>query len=299
MHFALVDIGSNTIRLSIFEYTENQTVSLVITKKKIIGLNGYIVDGILSNDGLAILGATLLDFQQICEKLDISSIHFFATGVLRPLKNVNEIQQYIWNTLHVTIDIVSGDKEAILDHLSNMHFHGFHNGVLLDIGGSSTELAYFINDQPSAMVSLPFGSLSLYDRYVEGIIPTEQELTQMREVVSKELEKLPKQFPSSISQIIGIGGSLRSLLKLENDMRMGDVEGIISTAFIESFLQNCPPHSKEQIRQFIRLFPDRIHTMIPGTIIAYEVVKKLNCQGINVSRYGIRDGYLLDLLRKK
>ena len=298
MHYAIVDIGSNTIRLSIFEKKEDSTISLVITKKRTIGLSSYIKENTLSKDGLETLAATLREFKDICYKLDIFSIHFFATGVLRPLKNINEIQQYIWNQVHVTIDIVSGDREAILDQMSNATFHGFHNGILLDIGGSSTELAYFVNDQPVSMVSLPFGSLSLYENYVEYILPRENEVKTIQDVVRKELDKLPDKFPKSINQIIGIGGSLRALLKFENDMRFGEGEGIISMKYLETELGDCPPYTREQIRSFIRLFPDRIHTMIPGVIIAEEVAKKFNCQEISVSRYGIRDGYLLELLKK-
>lgn len=298
MHYALIDIGSNTIRLSIFDRKDDGEVSLVITKKRTIGLATYIKDNILSQEGIETLAATLRDFKDICYKLDIFSIHFFATGVLRPLKNINEIQQHIWNTIHVTIDIVSGDREALLDQLSNKTFHGFHNGVLLDIGGSSTELAYFINDQPVSMISLPFGSLSLYEDYVEYILPKEHEVQKIQEIVRKELDKLPDKFPTSINQIIGIGGSLRALLKYEKDMRSSDGEGIITLNFLSTALGQFPPYTREQIRSFIRLFPDRIHTMIPGVIIAIEVAKKFNCQEINVSRYGIRDGYLLELLKK-
>lgn len=298
MHYAIIDIGSNTIRLSIFEKKDDASISLVITKKRTIGLSTYIKDNILSQEGLETLAATLREFKDICYKLDIFSIHFFATGVLRPLKNINEIQQYIWNSIHVTIDIVSGDREALLDQLSNSKFHGFHNGVLLDIGGSSTELAYFVNDQPVSMVSLPFGSLSLYESYVEYILPKEHEVEKIQEVVRKELEKLPDKFPSSINQIIGIGGSLRALLKYEKDMRSTDGEGIVTINFLNTALGQFPPYTREQIRSFIRLFPDRIHTMIPGVIIAIEVAKKFNCQEINVSRFGIRDGYLLELLKK-
>lgn len=299
MNYAIIDIGSNTIRLSIFEKQEDNPVALVITKKKVIGLSGYIENHSLTQEGLSILGATLREFQQICHNFQIFSIHYFSTGVLRSLKNINEVQQYIWNTLHVTIDIISGDREAMLDQLSNAHFRGFHNGILLDIGGSSTELAYFVNNQPICMTSLPFGSLSLYDQYVEDILPTKVEIQVIQEHIRHELTKLPSKCPTSIAQIIGIGGSLRSLLKLQKNLHTNINEGIVSKEFIEDFLAQCPPTTKEQTSSFVRVFPDRIHTVIPGTLIAYEVLNRLNCQEINISKYGIRDGYVLELLNKQ
>jgi exopolyphosphatase/guanosine-5'-triphosphate,3'-diphosphate pyrophosphatase len=46
------------------------------------------------------------------------------------------------------------------------------------------------------------------------------------------------------------------------------------------------------IRKIIKILPDRIHTIIPGMIILDSVVRQYNGEKIQVSEYGIREGYL-------
>ena len=80
MKCAIVDLGSNTIRLSLYNTLENGSFETLFSKKYMAGLAGYVSHGIMSNDGINQACAVLLDFKVLLQQLGVNEMH-----VLLPL----------------------------------------------------------------------------------------------------------------------------------------------------------------------------------------------------------------------
>ena len=80
MKCAIVDLGSNTIRLSLYNTLENGGFETLFSKKYMAGLAGYVSHGIMSNDGINQACAVLLDFKILLQQLGVKDMHVFATA---------------------------------------------------------------------------------------------------------------------------------------------------------------------------------------------------------------------------
>ncbi len=139
MLYGIVDIGSNTIRLKIYEYKNNKIKS-VFSKKKTAGLIAYRDDGKLNDEGINILSSILNKFNKIMNLLNVARRYFFATASLRNISNTYEIIDFIKEKIGVDIHILDDETEAQLS-FNSVKSTGLSSddGILIDVGGGSSE----------------------------------------------------------------------------------------------------------------------------------------------------------------
>lgn len=89
MKQAIIDIGSNSIRLTLYE-TENQSFRILFREKIMAGLAGYVENGKLSAEGIECACAGLLTFRSILQTLEIGRVSVFATASLRNISNTEQ-----------------------------------------------------------------------------------------------------------------------------------------------------------------------------------------------------------------
>lgn len=95
------------------------------------------------------------------------------------------------------------------------------------------------------------------------------------------------------TEIIGVGGTVRALLKLVNAYFDQNPENRIVTAHqLKEMIQLASSGDKKLKNLILKICPERIHTLIPGMLIAKNVIRETGCETIIVSRYGVREGYL-------
>jgi exopolyphosphatase/guanosine-5'-triphosphate,3'-diphosphate pyrophosphatase len=110
----IVDLGSNTIRLSIYKY-ENGRTELMLSKKSVAGLLGYVTNGVLNAKGIAKACSVLNNFKDILTHFHIENAFIFATASLRNISNAEEVLKAIKAFTGYDVDVLSGEDEAKLD----------------------------------------------------------------------------------------------------------------------------------------------------------------------------------------
>lgn len=213
MLYGIVDIGSNTIRLKIYEYKNNKIKS-VFSKKKTAGLIAYRDDGKLNDEGINILSSILNKFNKIMNLLNVARRYFFATASLRNISNTYEIIAFIKEKIGVDIHILDDETEAQLS-FNSVKSTGLSSdeGILIDVGGGSSEIIVFENKTPVDKGSLPVGSLSCYEDYVGIMFPNKKESENIEKRVIKEIEDLGL-VKTHKKYLFGVGGTVRNLKKL-------------------------------------------------------------------------------------
>ena len=173
--YGIVDIGSNTIRFKIYDYM-NGKVKHSVSNKKTAGLIAFKKDGKLNKDGINVLVSTLKKFNKHMEELGVDEAYYFATASLRNIDNTEEVLDTVKKTLNINIHVLSSDDEATLSFeiIKEKDLYGNY-GILIDVGGGSSEINVFKNKTPIDEVSLPIGSLLLYQEYVSTMFPDENE----------------------------------------------------------------------------------------------------------------------------
>ena len=178
----IVDLGSNTIRLSIYHW-EGQDFRLLLNKKTMAGLAGYVQGGVLSDSGILVACRTLSSYRALLDNFQVSKMHVFATASLRNISNTGEAVETIRDVTGIPVEVLSGDAEAALSFKGAVLPGGVSTGLLADIGGGSFELVSYEDMSITSACSLPVGSLSLYTRFVNGLFPTSEERKAMRAYV--------------------------------------------------------------------------------------------------------------------
>lgn len=284
---AIADVGSNTMRLSIYQY-DAQGFKLLLGKKENAGLAGYVKDGALSGEGIQVACRVLEQFRSLLENLNVGELHAFATASLRNISNTGAAVDAIRSATGVEVQVISGGEEAALS------FRGALSGaaeiqvpgLVVDIGGGSTELVLYDAGGIRSATSLPMGSLSLYTKHVSGLFPTPEEAKAIRQAVKEELRQAGAgETPCPL--IYGVGGSIRAAGKLCGK------EGVASAQEIRALYHKLKKGDKAVLRQILRACPDRIHTILPGLIILNTLVKTYQAQAVAVCSQGVREGYLL------
>ncbi|NTW72334.1 MAG: phosphatase [Eubacteriaceae bacterium] len=299
MIYALVDMGSNTIRLNVYKCEGNDPKLLFGTKSN-AGLIGYIKNGVLTQKGIRKACSVLNEFKSLLSNFEIDKLIVFATASLRNIDNTEDVLAAIEEKTGIKVDLISGEEEAIFDFVGATKVVDVTDGLLVDIGGGSTELVAFENGRILHALSIPIGSLSLYNRCVSQLLPDKKERKKMKDVIMSELENIENIGIKPYKIVCGVGGSIRAAGKLNNSIfELPDNNKEIKVSNIKKILKLLASDSRESIETILQVVPDRIHTIIPGMIILNVIAKHYNSESITVSNNGVREGYLYSKVLKE
>lgn len=299
MKYALIDIGSNSMRLTV--YNVSQDAFRILFKEKIMaGLASYVADGRLSDDGIARACEGLLQFRETLEALGIRQVSVFATASLRNVNNTRQAADEILAVTGFPVDVITGREEAIFGYWGAMAEFRMDRGVFIDIGGASTEVVTFSQGQVCSAVSVPIGSLKLYRDCVKKLLPSQAALARMEEQINRELAQIPEQDGACRGELVCVGGTARAALKLvrhvfrlPRDCRRctaGQLDEVCS------ILYRADRAAADLI---LKVEPERIHTMIPGVMILQQLVRRFETDQLLISQYGVREGYLCQKIQAR
>ena len=266
MKCGIVDVGSNTMRLSIYHW-EGRRFKLLMNKKEMAGLAGYIKEGVLSDSGILVACRVLAGYKALLDNFDIKELHVFGTAPLRNIVNTEEALDTIRAVTGVGVEVLSGADEAALSFLGATVGGGAPAaGLLADIGGGSTELVAYEN---CAITS------------------------GCRNRVESELERA-RTAGVHCAHLTGVGGTIRAAAKLYNACSGADpANRVIPAEELRGLYKELKKGDQGTLRQILRTAPDRVHTILPGLVILNAVVKSYGVETISVSACGVREGYLL------
>ncbi len=293
VNYGIIDLGSNTIRLSIYR-AENGSVSLLLSKKSIAGLLGYIENGALSPKGLKKTRSVLKNFRLILDSFGIERCSAFATESLRRVSNRAEVVESLRQDTGFAIELLTGEEEALLDYAAVTQDPEIRSGLLVDIGGGSTELVVFRDRVVKSACSMPVGSLNLSLPHIaRDVLPDEKSCRKIRKAVLSELKR-NFDFPLERQDTLyGVGGSVRAANKIYNDFFDQTNGAGMDRCKLQSILDGYQKNRTDCVRRVVRLTPDRIHTVMAGMLELTAVAEAFGCRQIVSCPRGVREGYLL------
>ncbi len=292
MNVGIIDVGSNTMRLSIYKVKEDNSFDNIMNKKAMVGLAGYIEDGKMSENGINRAIETLLKFKEIAEEFHIENVYVLATAPFRNIDNTEECIERIKESTGFIVNAISGEEEARLDFEGALLGNDLNNGMLIDIGGGSTEIVCFKDKKILQAVSLPIGSLSAYNRFFNCLYPSKKDMNRLKEQVEDLLKIADFMQTQDTHEVIGVGGTIRACnkifmrshaLKTNNELTYDDVKEVAQ------IVKNMEGRNLDLI---VKTCPDRIHTILSGMIILRTILKRFQGENIKISHYGVREGYL-------
>ena len=303
MLYGMIDVGSNTIRMAIY-VIDGDRVEMIMKKKHTVGLASHVREGIMMRSGIEKVVEIISEYRDFLRDFGITRITAFTTAALRNANNSQQAVEEIEYRTGVRIHVMTGDEEATFDFIGATHNLVDEDGLLIDIGGGSTEIVYFKARRIKIKVSLPIGSLAFHTRYTGvHILPSWSECEEMRAEADATVSAIKEFQAVSHAQICGIGGTFKGAMALYNAMygmpkrnvrmdvrRIGDI--------LRRFQRENELIEPDKIL-LMRTVPERMHTFMPGLIIADVLAKRFGSQQIIFSDSGVREGYIYDRIIDK
>lgn len=160
---AIVDIGSNSVRLVAYEGL-SRAPTPIFNEKVLCGLGkGVATTGLLGAEAMARALSALRAFRVLCRNLGVADVHVLATAAARDARNGPAFLDAAAAAVGADIELIGGTREAELSALGVSS--GFHeaDGVVGDMGGGSLELIDLRRTGLGRGISLPLGGLALLD----------------------------------------------------------------------------------------------------------------------------------------
>ncbi len=295
---AIIDIGSNSARLVIFQKTSRYGFHLLCQYKNRvrIGEGAYQQAGYLQQAPMDRAYATLKAFKNIISEYRANKTICVATSALRDAPNRSQFIKRVQKDLKIDIKVIDGKDEARYGAIAAANLLPVQDGITIDIGGGSADMAKIERGRITETFSLNLGTVRLKELFTDDKI----DIPKALKFIEAELARLPKSFMADTA--IGIGGTTRALAKgiMERDSYPLDK--------IHAFKYKY----KDAVNYFDRIInsdivslgelhikQERYDTIREGTLILKYILAHIGAKKIISSGVGVREGvYLHERLRK-
>ncbi len=291
--YAVIDFGSNSVNMAIYDLSGGQMKRLK-KSKEMLGILSYIQKKSVSHAGIAKSVEVVAALKKKADAME-AQVLCFATASLRGVTNANDVALAIQRETGVAVDLMSWQREAYYDYLALVKLLGLNDGLAVDIGGGSTELIHIQNAKLTNSASLPTGSLRLYQDHVAGIRPEAAEIEKMQLAMNGHLDIVKWAGSTGCDTMHAIGGTARAAAKLHKAVYHTEEKNgyTYSTDDLASLLEYLTQGSGH-FDLISKLMAERIHVMIPGLIALLAVAERTGVKYIVLSKYGVREGYLIE-----
>ncbi len=295
---ALVDIGSNTVRLCLYKVNKGKKYQLLLNIKESVRLRNHVKDHVLTDDGISALINVLSTYKKIIKKKDAHLVKYFATQTIRMVDNQKDILNRVYETLDIKIDMLSEEQESLLGFQGMNHYLKHEEeGVYLDLGGGSAEIVHFEHNKPVQYALFDFGSVVLR-QMISSAIPTDAESYQIREYVRSKLMTLPWLTGIQLPLIV-VGGSSRNLVRLDRffSSREEDTHGyILGFRELNRTRKILQLLTVEEIKKINGFTPSRADLIVPSLIVFETIFEFIHATYYVCSVTGLREGVLLQMI---
>lgn len=284
----IIDIGSNTVVLVVYDVSSDAIQQIHYTSTA-VHLVQYIQNHHMSQDGIDAASRVFNTYVEYCKAQNIEEIYADITECGRNIDNCHELI----NTAHQSgiqnVQLLTGEEEAMCDFFGASLDSTLEDGLLIDIGGGSTELVRFTNSNEILdACSIPLGCVRL------------QQMKQPNIAAKEAIQKVKQQHPSltPCTQAIGVGGTIRACRMACNLLHHSGHTFTSEDVYdLYTGLQENRKEYWEAVHKTVTA--DRIPVLLPGLSMFAELSKAFGITHFHNSEYGVREGFLLHFVLKR
>jgi exopolyphosphatase/guanosine-5'-triphosphate,3'-diphosphate pyrophosphatase len=288
---AIVDIGSNSVRLVSYEGLLRSPTP-TFNEKVLCGLGrGVATSGALPDDGIAKAIAALKRFKVLCRSMRISDIRALATAAVRDASNGPQFLERAEDALGCQIELLSGQREAQLSALGVISSIHEADGIVGDLGGGSLELINVRHGNVGRGVTLPLGGLSLMDA-------SERSPKKAAKIVRELLSKAKPLDILTGRTFYAVGGTWRALARLrQRNYQLHVMHNyVIPSRDALEFARLVERVEADALSSIDAVSSARRPLLAYGAAVLEEIIRRAGPKEIVVSALGVREGLLYEAL---
>ncbi|TPL00213.1 MULTISPECIES: exopolyphosphatase [unclassified Mesorhizobium] len=290
---SIIDIGSNSIRLVVYEGLA-RSPTLLFNEKMLAGLGrGIVSTGKLDPEAVTRSMEEFRRFRALSDQAGAEHMYVLATAAAREAGNGPDFIHRAEDVLKTDIRVLTGRQEAYYSALGVIS--GFHpaNGIAGDLGGGSLELIDINGEAMGDGITLPLGGLRLQDM-------ARNSLVQAQKIARQELARAKLLKGGQGRVFYAVGGTWRNLARLHMEMNnypLGVMHHYeISADSAQTFLKQVARSEVEKVKGIEGVSKNRRSLLPYGAIVLQEIMSAMQPSKIVVSAQGVREGFLYSLL---
>lgn len=289
----MLDIGSNSIRLVVFEGDGRMPIPL-FNEKALCGLGmGLQETGHLSEQGVRSALENLERYFTIARGMGVAEISVLATAAVRDARNGDEFVSAVESRFGHRVMVLSGDEEARLSALGVISAVPEADGVVGDLGGGSLELVDVQNGQARRFESTPLGPLRLGEL-------TRQNRDDLIRQIDGCLTKVRWLDALEGRDLFAVGGAWRSLARAHMELTDYPLEVIhhyaIGADEAARFLDEITRMGRKDLRALDAVSKRRIDKLPVTALVLKRTIELGRAREVIFSSFGLREGCLYDRL---
>ena len=290
MRLAAIDIGSNAARLLISDVVKNSQGKPDFNKLNLVRVPlrlGFDVfeKKEISPEKEEMIVKTIQAYKCLTDIYEVKYIKACATSAMRDAVNSRRIIQRVLNETGIEIKIITGDEEASVIYESHIaeNLDKEHSYLYIDVGGGSTELTFFADNQLLFKESFNIGTIRLLKN-------------QVKDKQWDELKEYIKERTRGLKEIvaIGSGGNINKVFSLSKK-KDGKPLSLDLLRDYYAELSSFPVY--ERMRRY-NLREDRADVIVPALLIYINVMRWADIKEITVPKIGLVDGLLQTLYQE-
>ena len=294
---AVIDVGSNSIRLVIFSGLE-RGASTLFNEKVLCGLGrGLAGSGRLHPKGVEMARQNLVRFARLAKAMGARRIDLLATAAVREATDGSAFVAEIEDLCGQPVRVLDGVEEARLSALGVLSGFPAAHGVMGDLGGGSLELVELADGDAGRSTTLRLGPFALMERFAGDLSAMRAEIDAQLAASGWGGEGAPT---ANADTFYPVGGAWRSLARIHMQqsryplhvvhgypMRRGQVNDL------SHVISRLGRRSLSKIEGITR---PRLETLPVAALVLSRVLRALRCRKVVFSAHGLREGHLFDLL---
>jgi exopolyphosphatase/guanosine-5'-triphosphate,3'-diphosphate pyrophosphatase len=292
---AAIDVGTNAVRLKLARATAEGSIETLHDERDPVRPGeGVFRTGAIPRDVADRLLSTLRRYAALCRRHD-ATIRAVATSAVREAKNRDEILRRVRLETGLELDVVSGSEEARLICLGVLQGRPRdERSLIVDIGGGSTEIASARGERPTALWSIALGAVRMGEIFdTTGRVGGKQ-LALMRSYVAEMIsEALPRRVSDAPRSALGSSGTINAVIGFAAAQGTGHV----TARQLSRGVQELAELGGDGRRK--RFDPRRADIIVGGAIVLEGLVRQLGLRSVTSVPAGLRDGVIVDLLRRQ
>jgi len=291
---AIIDIGSNSVRLVAYEGLTRAPTPLY-NEKLLCGLGRHVATtGRLDEDAVERAIQALARFRVLCETMGVSDLFVLATAAARDASNGPEFLRRAEEACGCAVELISGAREAQLSAYGVISGFNAPDGIVGDMGGGSLELVEVRGTQIGEGVTTPLGGLVLQD--VSG-----GSYKKAQRIVRERLSRAESQMKHLQGRTFyAVGGTWRALAKLHQAARDYPLHMMHGYAIAPGdgldFFEIVERVDTKSLKDIENISEARRPLLAYGAIVLQEIIRLGRPRDVIVSALGVREGLLFDRL---
>jgi exopolyphosphatase / guanosine-5'-triphosphate,3'-diphosphate pyrophosphatase len=291
---AVIDIGSNSVRLVVYQAMARSLIT-IFNEKALCGLGREVqTTGLLAQDAVAKALTALRRFHALCKAMKVGRVYAIATAACRDASNGPDFIDKAERICGVSIEILSGPREAKLSALGVVS--GVHKpeGIVGDLGGGSLELIEVQGNRVHSGVTLPLGSLALQDL-------SHKSLKRAERIVKTDLSAVAQLKSGRGRTFYAVGGTWRALARIhiiQSGYPLRVMHGYsVPAAEALDFAQRLRRLASANMLANIEAVADARRPLLTYAALVLEyIIRVAKPKTIVFSTFGVREGLLYEML---